>query len=183
MTRNENIINIINIIAAKKADLRRILEIERESFTMPWTRESLLSEINREDAFFAVAVCEESAPKNTDYKSPAADMSQRDPLGCLASGALGYVILRRAGDEGELLRIAVSNDARRRGIADSLMGAALDFAKENALASVFLEVRESNKAAVSLYIKWGFKPIHLRKGYYSNPTEDAVIMQYSARPS
>jgi len=141
---------VIRIIAATEDDMSRILEIEQESISPPWTHGALLSEIFKDDSFFAAAV--------EDGK------------------ALGFVILRHLQDEGEILQIAVDKAARQRGIADLLMTAAFEYVKENSLKSVFLEVRKSNKAAICLYEKHGFKSLRQRKDYYSSPTEDAIVM-------
>ena len=140
---------------AGEGDIDRILEIEAESISPPWTHGALLGEIYREDSFFAVAPCADSS-----------------------NGAIeGFVILRLMADEGELLQIAVCTSSRRCGVAHALMGAALGFAHERALKSVHLEVRNSNEAAILLYKKHGFKPVRLRKDYYTTPTEDALVMR------
>ncbi|NLA86564.1 MAG: ribosomal protein S18-alanine N-acetyltransferase, partial [Clostridiales bacterium] len=76
----------------------------------------------------------------------------------------------------ELYQIAVREDMRRRGVADSLMAAALAYCRENHIDSLYLEVRKSNEAAIRLYQKHGFKNAGRRKNYYSNPVEDAVVM-------
>ena len=141
----------MSIVIADEADVLRVLEIEREAISPPWTHGALLAEIYNEDTFFAVA---------------------RE-----GGGILGFVMLRRMGDEGELLQIAVDCSARRRGVADSLMGAALGFAGDNAIGQVFLEVRMGNGAAIALYEKHGFVPVRRRKGYYSDPVEDAIVFK------
>ena len=144
------------VTVAAEADMPRILEIEQEAISPPWTHGTLLSEIYREDSFFAVArqVCQEKSPPVT----------------------LGFVILRRIADEGELFQIAVDRAAQRSGVADMLMDSALNYASENALASVYLEVRKSNEAAINLYKKHGFKSVRHRNEYYNDPVEDAVVM-------
>ena len=144
---------MIVIEAAAESDLQQIIEIEQEAIAPPWTHGALLGEIYREDSFFAVARFEPRSP----------------PL-------LGFVILRRMGDDGELLQIAVDKAARRSGVADSLMAAALEFSKETSIGTIFLEVRKTNEAAVGLYKKHGFKTVRTRKDYYSDPVEDAVVM-------
>ena len=146
----------VRIAAAVEEDIERILEIEREAISPPWTHGALLGEVYREDSFFSVAVID-----NPHWDGDVA----------------GFVVLRRMADEGELLQIAVDKAMRRRGIADMLLGAALSYADENALKSVFLEVRKSNAAAIALYEKHGFRPLRLRKEYYSSPVEDAVVMK------
>jgi len=144
---------------AAEADMPRILEIEREAISPPWTHGALLGEIYREDSFFAVA----SGAGAGDGSVPRA--------------VIGFVVLRRMGDEGELLQVAVDKSARRGGAADALMAAALRFAEGHAMGSVFLEVRKGNEAALALYKKHGFEPVRTRKGYYSDPVEDAVVMR------
>jgi len=145
---------MISIKSAAEDDIPRILEIENDSISPPWTHGSLLSEIYRDDCFFSV-------------------------LSESSTGALGFVILRQVSeDEGELLQIAVDKVTRRHGVADLLMSAALRYTVENSLRKVFLEVRKGNDAAIALYKKHGFKSIRFRKEYYSDPTEDALIMTW-----
>ena len=148
---------MIIIEAAAENDLPQVLEIE-QAISPPWTHGALLYEIYREDSFFAVARHDSAA----------------SPL-------LGFLILRRMGDDGELLQIAVDETARRGGVADTLMGAAIGFSKDEALRSVFLEVRRSNEAAIGLYKKHRFKTVRIRKDYYNSPVEDAVVMQRSVK--
>jgi ribosomal-protein-alanine N-acetyltransferase len=150
---------MVRIESASEADLLQILEIEREAILPPWTHGALLAEMFREDSFFAVA---------RDGKLQCGGRENGD--------VLGFVVLRRMGDEGELLQIAVEKATRRTGVAGLLMGAALSFAEGHALRSVFLEVRKSNEAAIMLYGKHGFKPVRQRKSYYNDPVEDAVVM-------
>ena len=79
-------------------------------------------------------------------------------------------------DEGYITNIAVHPDFRRRGVATELTNAVTEKAKELKLSFLSLEVRESNAAAISLYEKFGFLNVGRRKNFYSEPTEDAVIM-------
>jgi len=143
---------MIKIFMAAEEHIPSVLEIERAAIAPPWTHGSLLSEIYREDSLFAVAV-----------ESPAATV-------------LGFVILRKVADEGELLQIAVDEAARRGGVADLLMGDMLRYAKSSGLKAIFLEVRKSNEAAIALYKKHGFEFVRFRRGYYSDPVEDAAVM-------
>jgi len=147
---------MIVIKTATEADIPRILEIEQEAISPPWSHGTLLSEIYREETFFAVA--------RFDLDTT--------PL-------LGFVILRQMGDEGELLQIAVDKAVRRSGAADELMTAAIGFSKDEAMKFVFLEVRKSNEAAINLYKKHGFKTVRTRKDYYCSPVEDAIVMKWS----
>jgi len=194
---------MICLFLAAEADIPRVLEIERESIAPPWTHGALLAEVYREDSFFAVAaaatIAVPDAPAayaglhstaqgslSTDsccsFHASAFDGSL--PIVGERAGAavLGFVILRRMGDEGELLQIAVDSAARRCGVGDLLMGAALRYARDNALRTVFLEVRKSNEAAIALYWKHGFNSVRLRKDYYSDPVEEAVVMASAIQP-
>ncbi len=98
-------------------------------------------------------------------------------LVCEASGQpVAFLAARQAADEAEILNIAVHRDFRRRGIASVLLLAALDEFRRSAVARVFLELRESNLPARTLYERHGFAPNGRRKAYYRHPTEDATCM-------
>ena len=142
--------HLVKIRLATEDDILRILEIEQEANSPPWTHGSLLSELYKDDSCFVVAVD--------------------------ASIIVGFAILSHIGDDGELLKIAVDKSSRRCGVGDLLIVSVLEFAKENTFKSVFLEVRKSNTPAINLYKKHGFKNIRIRKDYYDSPVEDALIM-------
>jgi ribosomal-protein-alanine acetyltransferase len=89
---------------------------------------------------------------------------------------IAYVIGRLIAPEAEIYRVAVRTDKRRRGIGYRLLDYAIKTERGRGLESVFLEVRESNVPARNLYRAHGFREISLRKNYYHNPTENAVIM-------
>lgn len=89
---------------------------------------------------------------------------------------LGYCNLRILAGEGEIQRIAVLPDCRRLGVGRKMMEAMERSAREKRVYAVTLEVRESNLAARNLYESFGFVAEAVRKGYYHNPTEDALIM-------
>lgn len=79
-------------------------------------------------------------------------------------------------DEAHIITIAVRNTHRRQGIGESLLSSAIDTAKQLKAREVTLEVRESNEAAKSLYVKYGFSEMGIRKAYYDDTNEDAIIM-------
>jgi ribosomal-protein-alanine acetyltransferase len=89
---------------------------------------------------------------------------------------LGFLAARHVADEAEILNIAVRADFRRKGVASALLLAALDQLHRSAIADVYLELRESNLPARTLYERHGFTPSGCRKAYYHHPTEDAVCM-------
>ena len=125
--------------------------IERASFTDPWSRDSLDGMIGSPVVLTRTA---------------------------LSGGAIvGYLYAFVAADECDIMNLAVSPDARRRGVATALLDDFFALAKERDARTVYLEVRESNKGAISLYEKAGFIPLGVRKNYYKKPTEDALIMK------
>ena len=89
----------------------------------------------------------------------------------------GYAVLQEVAGEGELLRIAVDPTARGRGLGRKLLEAVTETAGEDGIQTIFLEVRQSNRAAVNLYRSAGFREIGRRRGYYHNPPEDAILME------
>ena len=98
----------------------------------------------------------------------------------LEEGAvLGFIVARVLGDEWEIENVAVARPAQRRGLGSRLVRELLDTAKIRSARSVFLEVRESNRAAQELYRKWGFVPAGRRKSYYEDPPEDALLFRHS----
>ncbi|MBQ8001546.1 MAG: ribosomal protein S18-alanine N-acetyltransferase [Ruminococcus sp.] len=98
-------------------------------------------------------------------------------FGCFENDTLvGYIALEWVLDEGSLTNLAVLPSYRRRGIAEKLTEALLEEAIKKDLQFVTLEVRVSNTPASNLYRKMGFDEVGVRKGYYSNPREDALLM-------
>ncbi len=89
---------------------------------------------------------------------------------------MGYCCLRLLAGEGEIQRIAVLPGCRRLGIGRKMMEAMVNYAMESRVHAISLEVRESNLPARRLYESFGFAAEAVRKGYYHNPREDALIM-------
>lgn len=146
---------MIEIIRAEEKYIPAVFEIEQAAFSPSWMEGSLLTELYNEDAHFVIAVEDD----------------------CV----LGFSILHKAADEGELYQIAVEEKAKRRGIGDMLMKDAQVYAEQNELVSIYLEVRKSNTPAIDLYKKHGFTVAGYRKKYYSYPTEDATVMSLSVK--
>jgi ribosomal protein S18 acetylase RimI-like enzyme len=95
-------------------------------------------------------------------------------LASTAAGPAGFCAWRQLGDEeAELLNLAVDPSARRQGVA----GAILEHLCEAATGEIFLEVAESNTAAIGLYRKFGWTAVSVRKGYYQNGCINAVVMK------
>ena len=91
------------------------------------------------------------------------------------SGVRGFLIARAVGSEWEIENVAIAGAARRRGLGTRLLGEFIDQVRREGAESVFLEVRESNQAARALYEKWAFVESGLRKDYYREPEESAVV--------
>ena len=92
------------------------------------------------------------------------------------SGVVGYLIGTKIPPEGEIYRIAVREDRRQRGIGYRLLSYALKTETGSGVETLFLEVRSQNQPARALYKAYGFKEIGIRKNYYQNPQDDAIIM-------
>ncbi len=98
---------------------------------------------------------------------------------------VGFVLCRRAADEGEILSMGVVPEERRRGLGRRLVAAALEAASAAGAESLYLEVAEDNRAARGLYQKLGFSPVGRRKGYYRKlprPGLDALILVHRFSP-
>jgi len=133
-------------------DLDEVVAIERESFTLPWSRGAFLYEIEQN----RVARC----------------YVMRD-----GAEVVGYVCLWEIGDEVHVTNVAVRPDLRRRGIGRSLIASIVEDARRRAARVVALEVRPSNREARPLYEAFGFRVVGRRKGYYYDTGEDALVME------
>jgi ribosomal-protein-alanine N-acetyltransferase len=91
----------------------------------------------------------------------------------------GFLVARITGDEAEILNTAVDSAHRRKGIGTLLLTTAISAAQPQNGKSIYLEVRESNRAAIKFYLKHGFAKTGERRGYYNRPTENAVVMRKS----
>ncbi len=131
-------------------DVPFISRLEEETFSMPWSAESFLQMIEREDTEYFVA----------------------EEDGHLLGGC-GLLLI--AG-EGNITTVAVVPEARRRGVASGLLTYLMAEGDRAGLTAYTLEVRVSNAAAIGLYEKLGFISEGIRPNFYEKPTEDAVIM-------
>ncbi len=92
---------------------------------------------------------------------------------------IGYICFWVVLDEAHLANLAVAPEARRQGVAAFLLKTMIRYLRARGVKQILLEVRERNKAALSLYHKFGFKIDGRRKGYYSDTKEDAILMSLS----
>jgi [ribosomal protein S18]-alanine N-acetyltransferase len=153
----------VHIRPAIAADIPSILDLERQSATAGhWTEEQYRQAFH-EGTGRVVLVAE-------DF--PASAQETRNPGD---TSILGFLVARHLAPEWELENIVVAPTARRKGLGKRLLGVLLDAARKTNSNSMFLEVRESNAAARTLYEKAGFKQTGRRESYYTNPPEDAVL--------
>jgi len=89
---------------------------------------------------------------------------------------IGYVIFYYVLDEGEIARIAVSPSCRRQGVAEQIFAGLLGFCAEKSIERILLDVRISNEPAIAFYRKSGFAEDGVRKNFYNNPKEHALLM-------
>src|SRR6056297_1062972 len=141
----------LNIRKMTIEDLDRVMEIEEETFSVPWSRDSYESEIstNMLSAYFVVEA---------------------------AGRIIGYCGMWFILDEAHITNIAVQKSFRGKGIGAMLVGCLLEEALKKGIGKLTLEVRDSNIAARKLYEKMGFSEEGIRPGYYPDNHEDAIIM-------
>lgn len=131
-------------------DLDQVMEIETDLFAMPWTKEGMFTFLTREDTMFFV-------------------VEEKGRI-------LGYCSMQTVLDEGDILNVAVRSDRQKEGIGYFLVDSMLMLAQAQGISRVHLEVRESNGTARRLYQRLGFVEDGLRKNYYTDPLENAVLM-------
>ena len=131
-------------------DISAILEIEQVSFATPWPVQSFIDEIRKKYAFSKVAV--------------------------FGGKVIGYACADYALHESRILKLAVHRDFRRRGVATMLMNEMIAELKNKGCVFMYLKVRASNTAAQKFYELFGFKVETVRKKYYDDPPEEALLM-------
>jgi len=135
-------------------DLREIEEIERRSYPTPWSRSMFAGELAK--------------PSSICLGAFEAD----DERGALC----GYLIVSRYVDAWHVMNVAVDPDQRGRGIATMLLERLFELTADDVRRGYTLEVRVSNVTAIGLYERLGFHARGLRRGYYTDNREDALIM-------
>jgi len=131
-------------------DVLWVLEIERVSFSAPWSEAAFLQEIQKHYSL--------------------------SRIGEFRHYIVGYICVNYLFDEGHILNLAVHPDFRRQGVASFLMKDVLKTLKEKGCRFFYLEVRVSNFAAKTFYERLGFRIVAFRKRYYVSPEEDAALM-------
>ena len=175
-------------------DIPQVIEIEKEAFSPGWVGTPFRRELNSRYTRFLVAYhadgVEHDNPGTTGAPQPSgpADASLWGRMLTGVKSALGlgrvdggdelagYVGIWLQGDQAHITEVAVREDLRGRGIGELLIIGTLRVAYEQGLAEVTLEARVSNFVAQRLYDKYGFNEAGIRKNYYADNREDAVIM-------
>jgi len=130
------------------ADLPQVVAIERRAFTTPWSLAMFVLELSKPSGICLAAEVENEL--------------------------VGYLICSRYDTVWHVMNVAVDTDRRRRGIATALISALLERVGDD--AQITLEVRKSNTGAIVLYEQFGFRAAGVRRRYYADNGEDAVIM-------
>ena len=136
---------------ADERDLIKILRIEKECFSDPWSINIFRSALSEPHTSVFVLEDEEE-------------------------GVLGYSVSAVVLDEGSLDNLAVTASRRGQGAGRMLFENVLADVRKKGAERIFLEVRESNETALKLYESAGFERLAVRKAYYQDPTEDAIVM-------
>ena len=139
-------------------DLDEIERIEQASYPTPWSRSMFATELAKPSSLSLGAV---------------------DESGLL----VGYLVLSRYVDAWHVMNVAVAPGRRREGIASALLRQLIDETRSDARRGYTLEVRVSNADAIRLYEKLGFRASGVRRGYYTDNREDALIMWKDGVPS
>ena len=135
----------------KAEHVPQVAQLEKLCFADPWSEMSVASELQNIWAYWVVAVSD--------------------------GVVVGYIGSQSTVDETDVMNVAVHPDWRRQGIAENLIENLVRELKNRGSHALILEVRASNAPAIALYEKMDFHQVGLRKNYYRNPKEDALILR------
>lgn len=138
------------------ADVPTVVDIERASYTMPWSEATFRGLLRRRDAEMVSAEA--------------------------AGDVIGYAAFWCVVDQGELGNVAVAAEWRGAGVGARLVEEIINRASRRGVREIFLEVRPSNAVARNLYERLGFRPVGRRRRYYQAPVEDALVLRRPVEP-
>lgn len=141
---------MIHIRRMVKEDISQVVQIEQALFSMPWSKDDFLSEVEKSEHIYLVAALENEV--------------------------VGYCGLWGVLEEGQITNVAVKQEKQGQKIATLLLEELLRIGSLSGLTEYTLEVRESNDIAIHVYQKLGFRKEGVRKNFYQNPAENAIIM-------
>ena len=147
--------NRLRISEMTEVDLRDVVTIESLSFSIPWNEEMFKSELSLDSSH---------------------NFTVKLTLNGTGDILLGYICFWLFHGEAHLLNIAVQADYRRMGLGTHLMRFFIDFCRTRKVRALTLDVRSSNRPAIEMYRKMGFRKEGLRPHYYADTGEDALIM-------
>ena len=161
-----------------EGDIDQVAEIEHESFPTVWPRTAYRKELSNSFARYLVAVDSQHEPvvQKQQRTGIARLFHPKEEPPSTTDFIVGYVGVWFMVDDAHIVAIAVREAYRRRGIGETLLAEAIDLAMQNYQETVTLEVRRSNTGAQALYEKYRFLKVGVRKRYYSDNHEDAIIM-------
>lgn len=155
---------MIKISRMQPCHIDSVYQIELSSFAIPWTKGEFYRELeeNKHAIYFVAINCiNDTHDLNDDYNN---------------QDILGYAGMWHVINEGHITNVAVREDVRKQGVGALLVNALIAEGKKLHMIGLTLEVRISNLKAQRLYTRYGFKPEGIRKNYYSDTREDAIIM-------
>ena len=172
----------------RRADIPQVKQLDREAFPTEWPPTNFPRELENKLAVYLVASTVPLPPtgapsaENSPWWRRLAGWFQKDrentsdSKGSKADDIVGYAGMWLLADEAHITSIAAAGGYRRQGIGEALLIALIELAMQRNARVVTLEARVSNTAAQQLYLKYGFQQEGVRKGYYLDNHEDAVIM-------
>jgi len=166
----------IIIVQALPEDAERLYQIECSCFATPWSRESLSSFI-ADTAHSICLTAHEDIAASTGLSESENRIDSRDNF--RTERIIGYIGVLSVLDEGEITNIAVLPENRGKGVGFALLCAAKDHCRQIGVHTLHLEVRTGNCNAVALYRKCGFVQTGMRRGYYADNGEDALLFSWN----
>jgi [ribosomal protein S18]-alanine N-acetyltransferase len=163
-----------------EADISQVAEIEGQSFPTTWPRTAYRRELANRLARYFVLIDRTRPPLTPDdepqRRSFMGLFRRKPPREETSDFIVGYVGIWLMVDQAHIVAIAVREEYRRQGLGELLLAESIDLAIANGQESMTLEVRRTNDSAQALYEKYKFLKVGVRKRYYTDNHEDALIM-------